>query len=374
MSSFFNKSPKARGNVRKCSENRRKWLRMAYFGGGPRNDFLSILAGLVDAGVDLNKALTEMHRVFAQEGDAKADIIADILSRLQDGDAMHRAFAPWLEPHESILLASASQGVDLGTAMRNAADLTASRGRIVSAILSPLAYPAVLLLIGAVVLLVFSYQVIPALSTIIPADKWKGLGLLYVQASGAIRHYGIHMLWAIIIMISVMTLSLGRWKPTGAMRKWVDKHLPPWNLYQLYHGAILLRSMATMMKSGIAMGDAVALLQGNAKSEWFKYYLDAIKRKFVQGEGIRLAALNQPIFIRDTRISIVLFDRLSDQDSAMERLGVQAVESAERSAKKIGTGLNFFALMLIGALLGGVIPAIMSVVSDFSSQSSTMRR
>jgi hypothetical protein len=99
--------------------------------------------------------------------------------------------------------------------------------------------------------------------------------------------------------------------------------------------------------------------------------LSGIRKKMETGEGVRLAALDSPLFQADVRIAVALFDRLPDPDSSMAQLGVRAAESAEKTAKKIGSAAGAAVLVLVGLLVGGVIPAVMSVIMSFYTEMTT---
>ena len=349
------------------------WLRLAVFGDAPRSEFLANLAGLVDAGIPVYDALQEMEKAFRRQRDRRAGILLDVMRRLHDGDTADAALRPWLAAHEAQMLAATARGVELGTALRNAAALTASRQRIVGAVTGSMGYPVVLLIVGAVMMVVFSTQVIPTLGQLIPANKWEGLGLFYHRLSALVVGHGLAILGLSLAGLAAAFWSLPQWKP-GRARRFLDRHAPPWNLYQVYQGAIMLITLSTMMRSGIPMGDAVRILWDNNPSPWFRAHLAVIRQKLEQGAGVRLAALDNPIFPADVRIAVALFDRFSEPDAAMERLGVQAAESAEKAAKKIGAAANAAVLLLVGALVGGIIPAIMGVVMKFYTQATTAMR
>lgn len=352
---------------------RHAWRRLATFGDGPRSEFLSNVAGLVDAGIPVYDALQEMGRAFRKGGDPRAEIVTDIAARLERGSSAAEAFRPWLAPHEAMILDAATRGVELGAALRNAAYLTESRKRILGAVLGALGYPAVLLGVGAGMLLVFAYQVIPTLAKLIAAERWSGLGAVYLALSHLVRDHGLWILAGLVAALVMISRSLPRWKP-GVARAWLDRRLPPWNLFQIYNGALLLVSLSIMMRSGIPMADAVGILWDNTPAAWLRAHLGRIRRRLEEGGGVRLAALDSPVFPGDIRIAIALFDRFSEPDKAMERLGRQAVESAERSARKIGALANAAVLLLVGGLIGGVIPAVMSVVMEFYQQATTSMR
>lgn len=88
---------------------------------------------------------------------------------------------------------------------------------------------------------------------------------------------------------------------------------------------------------------------------------------------MRLAALDSPVFPADIRISVALFDRFSDPDQAMAALGIQAGESAEKSAKRIGAAGFAIVLVVVGGVVGGVVPAVMSVAMNFYSAATGSR-
>lgn len=349
------------------------WLRHAVFGDGPRGEFLDNLAGLVDAGIPVYDALTEMARAFGRERDPRAEMLWDMARRSERGLPIAQALGPWLAPHEAMILEASGRGVELGAALRNAAHLTGRRRAIVGAVTGAMGYPTVLLAVGAAMLWVFATQVIPALSKIIPDGRWTGLGAFYRALSTVVNEHGLLLLGLALAALVAALRSLSRWRP-GRARTWLDRRVPPWSLFQVYQGAVLLIAVSIMMRSGIPMRDAVQILWDNDPSPWLRTHLRQILGTLEAGGGVRLAALNHPVFPTDIRISVTLFDRQSDPDAAMERLGRQAGESAEKSAKRIGALCNALVLLLVGALVGGIIPAVMGVVMQFYTEISTHTR
>jgi type II secretory pathway component PulF len=345
----------------------RTWRRWTAFGDRRRGEFLVNLAGLVDAGIPVYDALLEMARVLNREKDPRAPILADIAARLEAGRSLAEALRPWLASHEAMMVDASSRGVALNAALRHAAELTLARTRIVGAITGALGYPAVLLVVGAAMLWVFGTQVIPTLTQILAADRWTGLAAFYHGLSSLIvNHGGLIGLGAMGTATAALA-SLSRWKP-DRFRRWLDGRVPPWNLYQVYQGAILLISIATMMRSGIAMADAVDILSANATAPWLKSHLRGLRRRLEEGGGVRLAALNLSVFPTDVRIAVALFDKFSEPDTAMSELGIKAAESAEHSARRIGALANGAVLVGTGLLLAGFIAAVFSVVMTFYNQ------
>lgn len=354
-------------------ELNRAWLRISAFGDGPRGEFLDNLAGLVDAGIPVYDALDEMARAFGKAKDGRAVILREMARQLQHGRGLADAMRPWLASHEAMILDASGRGVELGAALRNAAALTEQRRRIIGAVTGAMGYPVVLLAVGAAMLVVFSTQVIPTLTGLIHADQWTGLGAFYRNLSLLVTGHGLLLAAAVIAALGAAFASLPWWR-AGRVRAWLDRRLPPWNLYQVYQGAILLISISIMMRSGIAMADAVEILWTNHRSPWLRGHLAGIRRKLETGAGIRLAALDSPVFPMDIRVAVALFDRHSEPDRAMARLGQQAGESAQKSARRIGVLANAAVLFLVGGLVGGVIPAVMEVVMQFYTKASTSMR
>jgi type II secretory pathway component PulF len=208
---------------------------------------------------------------------------------------------------------------------------------------------------------------------VITADRWTGLGAFYQGLSTLVTGHGALILGLLLAALAAAFGSLPRWR-AGRVRSWLDRRMPPWNLYQVYQGAILLISLSIMMRSGIPMADAVQILWDSDTSPWLRGHLGVIQRKLETGAGVRLAALDSPVFPTDIRIAVALFDRFSEPDKAMARLGQQAGESAQKSARRIGAVANAAVLCLVGGLVGGVIPTVMSVVMQFYTQVSTSLR
>jgi type II secretory pathway component PulF len=348
----------------RLSDFRRRWLKASAFGDAARTEFLATLAGLVDTGIPVYDALIEMRRVMRRENNSRHEILGDIIAGMDRGMALGLAMKPWLADHETMMLGAVQRGVSLNDALSHAANLTRARNAIIGSIAGALGYPIVLIKIGVAMLAVFGGFVIPILAGIVPEDGWTGIGALFRDLSSLVVNHGIAIGFCAVLTLVAAIGSLPRWQP-DAVRTWLDHRIPPWNLYRAYASSILLISIATQIRAGIPISDAIDGLYSTSENAWLRDHLNGIRKRLREGGGVRLAALIRPIFSSDVRIALSLYDRFSDADTAMIMLGTQAADSAQKTASRIGKTLNAAVLLFTGLLLAGFVLAVFSVVGGF---------
>ena len=115
-------------------------------------------------------------------------------------------------------------------------------------------YPLFLLTLMAAIATGFSYFAVPVLEEIMTVDKWPAAGKILHAVSMLIRQHGLLIAASFIGLLGVFFYSLGNW--TGALRVKADRYLP-YSLYRDYSGALLIVSLASLMRSGVSLRSAL---------------------------------------------------------------------------------------------------------------------
>ena len=224
--------------------------------------FARELAALLDAGVSVIDALRTLGSNERRE--ASASVYRDLLRRLEEGHALSAAlnFADDVFPPVLVACVKASEQTgglaeSLKRYSRNSATLQALRARVIAASV----YPAVLLAVGAVVVLFLLAFVVPRFAGLLEHSGHE-LPLLsqWLMAWGMLVHaHGAQMASALAIGVLVVLIALRR----AAVRNWVADRvlaLPGIDEYfRVYRQAQFFRTAAMLVDGGIPVVQAFDL-------------------------------------------------------------------------------------------------------------------
>ncbi len=226
--------------------------------------FARELAALLDAGVSVIDALRTLGSNERRE--ASARVYRELLRRLEEGHALSAAlkFADDVFPPVLVACVKASEQTgglaeSLKRFSRNSATLQALRARVVSASV----YPAVLLTVGAAVVLFLLAFVVPRFASLLEKSGHE-LPLLsrWLMAWGSLVHtHGAAMASALAIAVLVVLIALRR----ASVRNWIADRilaLPGIGEYfRIYRQAQFFRTAAMLVDGGIPVVHAFDLAQ-----------------------------------------------------------------------------------------------------------------
>lgn len=343
-------------------DSERKILKTLMFGAAARAEVYRLIATQAEAGVPITVALAAMSKVLRRDGDSLYRIIDAIGRSIRQGKSVGEAMAEWVEPTEATILKAADRGVDMATALRIAARVAMRKGEIIGAIVGAMVYPVILCLVGTGMLVLFGRLVIPLLKDV-GQGQWTGIAAFYDGLSGLLVHHGVAVGFMALVMGSLVAGSVPRWRPSR-VREWFDRSVPPYNVYRLYQGAVLLSTIGAQVEAGSPLLDVIETTRKYTQAPWLRTYLDRIRMAIRSTEGARLSALDQPLFSRDVRLTLALSDQMASGKEELARLGERSGEIATRSAKRMGAAFNAIVLFLVGGLLAGFVITVYDVVGS----------
>lgn len=226
--------------------------------------FARELAALIDAGVSVIDALRTLGSNERRE--ASERVYRDLLRRLEEGHSLSSAlkFADDVFPPVLVACVKASEQTgglaeSLKRYSRNSATLQALRARVISASV----YPAVLLAVGAAVVLFLLAFVVPRFAALLE-HSGRELPLLsqWLMAWGALVHaHGTGLATALTIAVLVSVIALR----SAPARNWAADRvlaLPGIGEYfRVYRQAQFFRTTAMLVDGGIPVVQAFDLAQ-----------------------------------------------------------------------------------------------------------------
>jgi type II secretory pathway component PulF len=318
------------------------------FGAKMRLGLYEKIASYLGTGVDLDNAMEEMAEAYVHfnKSDVRAKILRELRASLADGMSFANAMAVWAPPAEVMLIKSGEVNGDLGSAMANATLATQATNRMISAMVSQLSYPFLLLIILLVMMYVFSVQAVPQLAEAMDPSTWPALSMGLYYISEAVNHYWIHALVALGILSAVIKKTLPG--STGPLRAKLDR-FPPYSLYKSYHGSLFLVSLSALMGTGIDVYKALDELK-SLSSGYLKSHINKMQSKLLSGGNIG-QALETNLLDKETAIDMRVYGSKPDVEQKMAIIGKNAIENGVKRIEIIGGLLKSLMFMAVGSYI-----------------------
>ncbi len=340
------------------------------FSGKARERLYRKLAQLLKNGVSLDRALEQIAMIEEKRGNTgTSTLLRRWRNAIENGTNFGQAVAPFVPSSEALLLETGGNSGRLQDAFMNAAESVAQQRRVKGAIISSGSYPALLILVLIAMLVMMSYNIIPAFAEVLPLEEWQGSAAFIASLSAKIRANGVYYFGAFVAVIVVISYSLPRW--TGRTRMLVEK-IAPWSIYRMQQGSSLLLSVAALMASGVKIDDNALKRISVRSSPYLKERVTAIARQLTSGHNLGDAMSRtgfkfpEEELIDDLRIYATL-KGFEENLTAITREWVGEVEGKVTAAMKV---LNTVALVLIAVTLGTLISSIFGVVQQIQDSAN----
>lgn len=318
------------------------------------------LSKLLSNGVPIMDALGSMNeRRIASAG--KNDVVSLALSSwmdgLKNGHRLSDAIKNWVYNDEQMLIAAGEQSGSLHIALLSACEIMEAKKKIKSAVIGGMAYPLLMLIIAFAVLIMFSFKIIPAFSTIVPDDKWHGIARAMIDFANFSRSWIWLIALCIIGSLVAFFLSLPRW--TGGLRIRLDKYAP-YSIYRVMQGGSWMISFAALVSAGVRIENALQYLARDA-SPWLRVRTNACLSGMRSGLTVGDALARSGYGFPDLDIidDLGVYSKLSGFDTAAALLGKEwIVESVVRiqGMMKIIFGISVLSVgLFIAFMVSGLI-------------------
>ncbi len=180
------------------------------FGGDERQRFYTKLVQLLENGVGLDTALSQIEKISSRKSKTLPKLYRRWKNDIAEGTNFGACLAPYVPSSEAILLETGANSGKLVKSLQNAAESIENQSKVKKAIVGAAAYPGVLTLMLIAAMVLSSYKVIPTFEQIIPVDQWQGIAYSVAIAAQFIREDGLTILIGVISVIVVVFMSMPR--------------------------------------------------------------------------------------------------------------------------------------------------------------------
>lgn len=320
---------------------RNQFLRVFIFTHARRVNLYRNLEMVTGSGVSLNETIRLLSAKFRKHmpHSLMPLIMDEWLKSIAMGRTFVQALTPWAPGWEMLLLRAG--GTSQMTMMfKYVAELSNNIIRLKSGLISAIRYPSFALLMLFALMYVFAYYVIPSLSTFLSPDKWPPVtkSLYTFTTSFTQNIVWIILFTTLFIVMVVRSMSQLR---AGPVRSVLNR-LPPWSIYKQFHGSIFLLSLASLLRSGISISQALDMIR-TGSSPYVASVIIVMQAKLQAGRPAG-EAIQSELFDTETRINLEVY---AETDKLEEGIQVLAQEQLEAQIVKLSTA----AKMLGNAIL-----------------------
>ena len=287
--------------------------------------------------IPLSQALKIIYVHATQEGKKPKVIEAVAIDQwhqsIRDGKSFGQAIEGWIPENERLVIEGGERAGNLINAIEQSLVISQSVKEIKKAIVNGLTYP-IFLSVGIIgFLLLFGYEVIPEFESILPRDRWTGIGAQMVIISDFVRNWLSTALLLMVLFVGLCCYSLPRW--TGSLRIFFDQ-IPPWSLYRLIVGSGFLLTVSSMLQAGMTIMNILKVLQQNANPyyhERLNQIAQHIKNGHNFGQALYLTGYGFPDHesVQDIRA----YANLNRFNEALDQLGKEwLIDSVQKIQKQ----------------------------------------
>ena len=375
-------------------QKKASWFKRKLFNGSARIEIYEMLALLLENRVLLIDALREIRGVLndSRNADAvkahphavddvkirnvKAEAVHAWILQLKtgssDGFALSRAMQSWVPHEEASLIQSGEATGQLVRALEDCVKAIQSKGQMLAAVAGGTIYPVTLFIAAYWVMRIFAVKVIPRFESQIDPALWEGPAkLLFIEANLFNRFgapFAITAVLAVIVIVATLPYFL------GPVRVFVDRYVPPWNIYKMIQGATFLKNIAVQTRAGIRLYDSVSSML-EMSNPWLKQRLESALYGIQQGQNLGEALHNGGYEFPDRR-SVQILRVLASRDGFDETVYNFAGRWQEQTVKRVKSASSIFlgaAILTIGFVIGSCFLGMqgISALIEESAEAST---
>ncbi len=323
--------------------------------------FTSQLALMLEVGTPLTNALAALEK--QTKNPAFKEVIRVLHRDIEEGqqlsDAMRRHPRVFNYVYTSMIRAGETGGF-LKEILERLAEMQEKRLALIAQLRSTLTYPAVLCLVGFLVVVFVLVGVLPKFSTFF-AGKEKILPLstrFLMVLSVSLRGYW----WAYIIITIGLVIGVKLWKESEVGQTVIDRVCVSGpilsRLYNKIYTCQLLRTLGHLMQSQVPLLEALEVTRSTIKNRYFKLFIDKITDHVEKGGRFAQPFTTYPYVLDSVKQMVATGEEVGNLPKVMLRLAEYYDIEVDRELKNIASLIEPLALILLGGVVGLIVGSV----------------
>lgn len=289
-------------------------------------------------------------------------ILDDWLKTMAKGKTFYQAVSPWV-PGWELLLLRAGGTSNIAHMLKYVAQLSNNIIRLKSGLISALRYPLFAFLMLCALMGVFTYYVIPNLTTFMPPEQWPPITQNLYTVTSFISNHLIFMIVSFVTLVVGIGWTLSNVR-AGPVRRILNK-IPPWSIYKQFHSSIFLLSLSSLLRSGISFGHALETIRGGSP-RYISSVLIMMQAKLQAGKRAGEALMSE-LFDPETLVNLEVY---ADTDKLEEGIYVLAEEQLDKQIERLAGAAKLLGNIVLLVTVGFIIWNYMALIALQSSIAS----
>lgn len=331
--------------------------------------FTNQLAVMVETGVSLAEALG----ACTHDGNSPrfARALDSVIAKVEGGSEFSAALAdhPKVFPsiYISLMKASEASGM-MGPMLSRLSEYLETQSSMKKKIKGAITYPIVMLLFAIGTTIFLMTFVLPKFSAIYKGkeDSLPGITKALMAFSNGLVDYGLYIL-AFVVVSSVGLVYYLRTPAGKMMVEKIKLGLPL--LGPLLHKTCLartLRTLGTMIQSGVSMLEGVKLTSNVAGSLYYENMWNTVNERIESGQQISEALEDYPAIPKAVKKMLGAGERSGQLGPVMERVAGFCEEELSIAIKTMTSMIEPAIIMFLGVVVGGLVLALLLPIFTIS--------
>ena len=323
--------------------------------------FTSQLSLMLEVGTPLTSSLTAIEN--QTENPAFKEVIQamgrDIEEGLQLSDAMRRHPQVFNNVFISMIKAGETGGF-LQKILDRLAEMQEKRQALIAQLRSTLTYPAILCLVGLLVVVFILVGVLPKFATFF-AGKESILPIttrFLMAMSHSLRGYW----WVYLISTVGLIVALKLWKESESGQALIDRFCvsAPMvaRLYNKIYTCQLLRTLGHLMSSQVPLLEALEVTRATIRNRHFSRFITQIMDHVEKGGRFAQPFTTYPYIMDSVKQMVATGEEVGNLPTVMLRLAGFYDTEVDRELKNIASLIEPIALMLLGGVVGVIVASV----------------
>jgi type II secretory pathway component PulF len=323
--------------------------------------FTSQLSLMLEVGTPLTSSLTAIEN--QTKNPAFKEVIQamgkDIEEGLQLSDAMRRHPRVFNNVFISMIKAGETGGF-LQKILDRLAEMQEKRQALIAQLRSTLTYPAILCLVGLLVVVFILVGVLPKFATFF-AGKESILPIttrFLMAMSHSLRGYW----WVYLISTVGLIVALKLWKESESGQALIDRFCvsAPMvaRLYNKIYTCQLLRTLGHLMSSQVPLLEALEVTRATIRNRHFSRFITQIMDHVEKGGRFAQPFTTYPYIMDSVKQMVATGEEVGNLPTVMLRLAGFYDTEVDRELKNIASLIEPIALMLLGGVVGVIVTSV----------------
>jgi general secretion pathway protein F len=328
--------------------------------------FTSELATLVESGLPLDRSLTIL--IQLTEDNLKLNAVAlNVLERIKAG----KSLADSLEMENDVfskfylnMIRAGEMGGDLGGVLHKLFDYLERSQALKEKVTTALIYPAVLLIMSIVSILVMLTFVVPQFR-----DMFESAGQalplptqIVVAVADAIRND-----WWIVLLVVIVIWQLIKWQLANPLRKQdFDGYLLKMPLFGeiilIKEVAVFTRTLGTLLGNGVSILKSMVIVKEIIINKVLIELVDKAEMQVKEGKNLSIALAKLELF---PKLAIQMI-KMGEETGRLEEMLIKVADIYDKqlsnSIQRMLALLEPVLIIFLGLMIGGIIVSILLAI------------